>query len=80
MREVDLDKIRKMRKKHKMSQKDMAAVIGSKSVYPYHRKEIGVQSFTAEEIYAIANFFNKPIEYFFTNSIAKSASDEKQVI
>lgn len=73
MQKVDLEKIKKLRKHHKLSQGDMADVIGSNSVYPYHRKESGTQPFTADEIYAIATFFEKPVEYFFANSIAKNA-------
>lgn len=64
---VDLDKLKNLRKEHQMSQNDMAYVIRSRTVYPYHRKESGSQKFSADEIWDIANYFNKPLEYFFKN-------------
>lgn len=73
MKKVNLNKIKRLRNMHKLSQGDMAGVIGLSNLYPYHRKESGVQSFTAEEIHAIASFFNKPVEYFFEDEIAENA-------
>lgn len=74
MKKVNLEKIRQLRKELKLSQGDMAEIIGLKSLYPYHRKEQGAQSFSAEEIHAIATYFEKPLEYFFENQIAKNAT------
>jgi len=70
MTNVDLNTIKKLRKKHGLSQKEMAQVIGSNTVYPYHRKETGIQKFTADDIYLLSIFFDKPLEYFFGNKVA----------
>lgn len=80
MEKVNLERIKALRKQHKMSQGDMAKVIGFNSVYPYHRKETGNQSFSAEEIHAIAIFFDKTVEYFFSYQLAGNASKQKQAI
>lgn len=80
MKKVNLEKIKNLRNQRKLSQGDMAELIGLNNLYPYHRKESGAQSFTAEEIHAIATLFNKPIEYFFENKLAKSASVEKEEV
>ena len=65
MKKVNLEKIKRLRNQGKLSQGDMAELTGLNNLYPYHRKESGTQSFTAEEIYVIAVHFNKSVEYFF---------------
>lgn len=75
MIKVNLEKIKRLRKSKKLSQGDMAKIVGFNSLYPYHRKESGIQDFTANELYAIANFFEVPIEYFFENDVAKNATE-----
>lgn len=74
MKKVNLENIKQLRKKHKLSQGDMAELLGLNSLYPYHRKESGAQSFTAEEIHTIAVLFKKPVEYFFKQNVAKNAT------
>lgn len=76
MKKVNLDKIRELRNQHKLSQGYMAELTGFSNLYPYHRKESGAQPFSAEEIYVIAVRFNKPVEYFFDEELALSASCE----
>lgn len=76
MKKVNLEKIKQLRKDHKLSQGDMADLLGLNSLYPYHRKESGAQSFTAEEIHSIAVFFQKPVEYFFEQNVAKNATKQ----
>lgn len=78
MKKINLEKLKQLRKDHKMSQGDMAKLIGLNTVYPYHRKESGIQPFTAEELHTIAVYFNVTVEYFFTRKIAKNA--RKQVV
>ncbi len=73
MQSVNLKKIKRLRNLEKLSQGEMASMIGLTNLYPYHRKESGVQSFTAEEIHAIATIFNKSVEYFFEEDIAENA-------
>lgn len=80
MKKVNLEKIKELRKQHKLSQGDMAELIGLNTLYPYHRREAGNQEFSAEEIHAIAVYFNKKVEYFFEHGIAKSASNNNQAI
>ncbi len=70
MTNVNLKVIKELRDNHNLSQRVMAEVIGANTVYPYHRKELGIQKFTADEIYSLASFFGKPLEYFFINKIA----------
>ncbi|GAQ17984.1 Cro/Cl family transcriptional regulator [Oceanobacillus picturae] len=78
MKKVNLEEIKRLRKEHKLSQGDMAELIGLNTLYPYHRKESGNQSFTAEEIHTIADFFNQPVEYFFEDLVANNAT--KQIV
>lgn len=73
MSKVNLERIKQLRKKNKLSQEEMANLLGMKSLYPYHRKERGEQSFTAEELHSIAKIFIVPVEYFFENEVAKNA-------
>ncbi|MFC4661697.1 helix-turn-helix transcriptional regulator [Oceanobacillus sp. FSL W7-1293] len=73
MKKVNLKKIKDIRKNKGLSQEDMANLLGLKSLYPYHRKESGAQKFSAEEIHAIANYFDLPIEYFFDDELAINA-------
>jgi transcriptional regulator with XRE-family HTH domain len=75
MTKVNLEKIKQLRKSQKLSQRDMADILGFNTLYPYHRKESGSQPFTADEIHTIAKYFNVPVEYFFINTIAKNATD-----
>ncbi|GGK20913.1 hypothetical protein GCM10010965_12510 [Caldalkalibacillus thermarum] len=70
---IDLDKIKELRKKQKLSQKEFADLLGFRSVYQYNRKETGKQPFTALELRMIADHFNVPLEYFFDESVAKNA-------
>ena len=76
MTKVHLERVKQLRKKHKLSQSDMAKILGFKTLYPYHRKEMGVQTFTADEIHTIAKYFNLPVEYFFVNEVAKNATNK----
>ena len=74
MSKVNLEKIKKLRKKHKLSQGEMAEIIGLNTLYPYHRKESGNQAFKAEELHAISKYFGVSTEYFFDNKVAKNAN------
>lgn len=73
MKKVNLAKVKRLRNQNRLSQSEMAEVIGLNNLYPYHRKESGAQSFTAEELHAIALYFNKPVEYFFEEDVAENA-------
>ncbi|MEK5148809.1 helix-turn-helix transcriptional regulator [Psychrobacillus sp. FSL K6-4615] len=70
MQKLNLARIKELRKKRKYSQADMAEVLGLSSMWIYHRKERGDQSFTAEELNALMKFFEKDHEYFFENVVA----------
>lgn len=78
MQKVNLELIKKLRKERHISQEEMAKRLGFNTQYPYHRKESGKQPFHADEIYAIAIMFEKPIEYFFSNRLAKNASEQQK--
>ncbi|MEZ7173624.1 helix-turn-helix transcriptional regulator [Sporosarcina sp. OR05] len=73
MKQINLNRVKRLRNQHRLSQGDMAEIIGLSSLYPYHRKESGAQSFTAEEIHAIATHFGKNVEYFFEEDVAENA-------
>jgi putative transcriptional regulator len=73
---LNLDLIRESRKKHKLSQEEVATRLGYKSLYPYHRKESGQQPFSAEELYELANMYDVPYEYFFKQNVAKNATNQ----
>jgi putative transcriptional regulator len=68
---VNLDKIKELRKEKGLSQEDVAKMLGFKTVYPYHRKESGQQSFTAEELMTLSQIYNVPYEKFFYTSSCK---------
>ncbi|SFM44095.1 helix-turn-helix domain-containing protein [Salibacterium qingdaonense] len=74
METVKLDKIKHLRKERKLSQSDMAGILGFNTLYPYHRKESGEQAFTADELHKIAKHFGYNLEYFFEDSVAKNAT------
>lgn len=77
MTKVNLERIRQLRKVNKLSQEEMADKLGFNNKYPYHRKEVGSQSFTAEELQHIAYIFNKPMEYFFAQDVAINATEQE---
>lgn len=76
--QLDIAKIKALRKKNKLTQQDMADILGLKNQYPYFRKEKGEQKFTAEEIYKIAIYFNKDLDYFFKQEVAENATNQKE--
>ncbi|MEW5321297.1 helix-turn-helix transcriptional regulator [Geobacillus thermoleovorans] len=75
MFKLNLHKVRELRKEKGLSQEDVANMLGFKTVYPYHRKECGQQSFTAEELMMLAQIYGVPYEIFFTPVIAKNEID-----
>jgi len=77
MTKVNLEKIRHLRKSNKLSQEEMAEKLGLNTKYPYHRKEMGYQSFTAEELQHIAQIFGRPMEYFFVQDVAINATKQE---
>lgn len=64
MRKIIADKIKQAREEKKITQKDLADHLGKNavSVSDIERNRVEV---SAIEIYEIAKFLNKPIEYFF---------------
>lgn len=65
---LNLEKVKELRKEKGLSQEEVAKILGLKTVYPYHRKESGRQSFTAEELMMLSNIYNVPCEKFFYSS------------
>jgi transcriptional regulator with XRE-family HTH domain len=77
MTKVNLERIKQLRKLNKLSQEEMADKLGFNTKYPYHRKELGNQAFTAEELQHIAHIFGKPMEYFFNQDVAINATGQE---
>lgn len=75
---LNLEKIKNLRKEKKLSQEELAELLGFKSIYSYNRKELGHVKFSADELHALANFFKVPSEYFFDQNVAKIATKEKE--
>jgi putative transcriptional regulator len=76
---VNLDKIRECRKSEGLSQEEVAKILGFNTVYPYHRKESGQQSFTAEELMKLAQLYNLSYENFFIFDVAKNEIHKKEL-
>lgn len=57
-------KLRGLRAEHGLTQADMADLIGI-TRQTYSEKELGNQSFKAEEMFIISAYFDKPIESIF---------------
>lgn len=75
---LNLEKIRNMRKKNKLSQEELADLLGFKSIYSYNRKELGHVKFSADELHVLASFYGVPSEYFFDQSVANNATSKKE--
>ncbi|RAK19145.1 helix-turn-helix protein [Anoxybacillus vitaminiphilus] len=75
MVKVNLAQVRKLRKDKGLSQEDVAKMLGFNTVYPYHRKESGQQSFTAEELMKLAQMYKVSYENFFIFDIAENETD-----
>lgn len=58
------DKLAALRRYHNLSQKDMAELIGV-DLRTYINKETGQSQFKANEMFAIARKFQKPIDDIF---------------
>jgi putative transcriptional regulator len=69
---VNLERVRKLRKDKRLSQEDVAKILGFNTVYPYHRKESGQQSFTAEELMKLAQLYKVSYENFFIFDISEN--------
>lgn len=78
MEKVNLLLIKEMRVQKKMSQAEMAEILGFNNMWAYHRKERGEQAFTAEELNLIAKFHKKKMEYFFEKEVAKNATKNQK--
>lgn len=70
---LNLEFIKYLRKESKLSQEEAAIELGFTSLYQYHRKESGIQSFTAEELFRISNYYRVPLINFFISRVAKNA-------
>lgn len=66
-------KLYELRKKNKLDQKDLAAVIG-KSTQSYRDKELGKVDFKSSEMFKIANFFQKDLGDIFTEETSRNVS------
>ena len=69
---VSLTEIKRLRKKERISQQEMAQLLKHNSMWSYWRQENGVQPFTAEELFAIAVRFSVPLESLYEKDVAVS--------
>jgi DNA-binding XRE family transcriptional regulator len=79
---LDLAKLKKLRKSMKLSQHEMAAEIGLMSAKVYHEREAGKVKFSADELAKLAFLFGVDIaslytENFFATSITDSVTEQK---
>lgn len=64
------ENLRSLREKKKMTQEDMAIVLGLSTANAYSLKERGERRFTLKEAGKLAQFFGLPIEeIFFENGL-----------
>lgn len=61
-----LMKIKKNRKEHNLTQKDMAKILGYKTAKGYHDIECGKIKLKLEHLEKLSSKFNIPLEKFFT--------------
>lgn len=74
---IDLDKLKKLRKQNKLTQEEVARVLGYKSALGYHYLENGRCQIKAEQIVILADIFKVPIvELFFKDQVAKMATKD----
>lgn len=64
-----LTKIKQIRKKYHLTQKDMADILGYKTAKAYHDIESGRTKLKLEHIKKLSTRFNIPVEKFFDNNI-----------
>ena len=72
--EVDLPKIKQLRKDNGLSQQDMAYFLGYNTKWTYWRQETGVSEFTAVQLKKVAEIFQVPLESLYkkkTEEVAK---------
>nr|DAZ17071.1 MAG TPA: Helix-turn-helix XRE-family like protein [Caudoviricetes sp.] len=60
-----LIRIKKLRKKNNLTQKDMAKILGYKSAKGYHDIECGRIKIRLEHLQKLSSNFHIPIKYFF---------------
>lgn len=65
---VDLELIKELRKKHKMSLQDMANHLGYKSLWGYRHCETGSVDFKPEHLKMIADLFRIKVDSLFLNN------------
>lgn len=68
---VNLEEIKRLRKERKMSQEDMAKLLGHKTLWSYWRQEKGEVPFTAEQLFDIANHFKVSLESLYAKRFAE---------
>lgn len=73
---VNLVEVKRLRKQNKMSQQEMAELLGYRGLWTYWRQENGEVPFTADQLYVIANHFHVPLESLYVQEIANNAITE----
>ena len=71
-------KLKGLRAERELTQRDIADVLGLKSLSNYHSKENGKRDFSMKEINKLIEFFNKPYEeIFFTGSVPNKGTNKE---
>ncbi|MED2785638.1 helix-turn-helix transcriptional regulator [Bacillus thuringiensis] len=65
IKKVDLNRIKNLRKKHKITLEEMSIILGYKSPNGYHYIEKGRIKFSAEALAQVANILKVPIDSLF---------------
>lgn len=75
MKKVDLDRIKELRKKNRISIDEMSRRLGYESQNGYYYLEIGRNKFSAETLAMVAGILGVNINtLFFTENVTKSAT------
>ncbi|GGE64483.1 helix-turn-helix domain-containing protein [Priestia taiwanensis] len=79
-KKVDLNKIKRIRKKMKLSLEEMSERLGYKTLNGYYYLECGRTKFSAEALAIVADIFNVSVmELFYEEGIVKTVKDEKEI-
>ena len=70
MKQVDLQKLKNLRKGSGLTQEDVAKTLEYKSALGYHYLETGRCQIKAEQLMELAKLFGVPIESLFVDSSA----------
>lgn len=77
-KEINLSLIKKTRQNLRLTQQDMAEILGLNDKSKYSRRENGEYSFRLEELPVLVNTLQIPYEKIFTSNVAENATKRKE--